>query len=145
MTQHFRMDWLNTFPLKDVLTFIRAKNFDASITASDIAQEINHHMEAIMKGEQLTYGISERGTNVFVGIIKLVFEGDKVHFFYDVNVQFLDDWVQIEIFDYIFPFLKENFHIKEIWAKPNEINTSFSIYLHYGFTRKPLRVFHCKL
>ena len=78
LTSHHTLDWLTQTPVKLVddlyskktITTIKAEKMPNEIL--DTVKNINHIMQRVMNGQELTWGMTDSNSNQFVGIISLV-------------------------------------------------------------------------
>lgn len=77
LTAHLTLDWLTQTPVKSIddlfskpsITTAKAEKMPSKIL--DTVKEINHIMRRVMNGKELTWGITDSNSEVFVGIISL--------------------------------------------------------------------------
>lgn len=93
MTPHYKLDWPNSVPLKELHVN---------------PQIINRQMTSIMKGEKLAYAITERENGKFIKIIEITMKNQIAY----INSTGLDP----EIMQYLHDFLSQNFGTKKILA-----------------------------
>ncbi|WP_283678961.1 GNAT family N-acetyltransferase [Lentilactobacillus sp. Marseille-Q4993] len=77
LTPHYQLDWLTQTPVKEIFALYQNEHIETSLTLAkpteilDTVRNVNHTMQAVMSEEELTWGITDKDTNEFVGIIKI--------------------------------------------------------------------------
>ncbi|MTV82040.1 hypothetical protein [Secundilactobacillus folii] len=69
MTPHFTMDWLTQFKVKDI-NLLRRQTVPNE-TIIETAKYVNRQMSTVMHDQSLTWGVAEKQTDVFRGIVQL--------------------------------------------------------------------------
>jgi RimJ/RimL family protein N-acetyltransferase len=69
ITEHFYLDWLSHFKLKDVFAFQQISN--PSITITITSNFINATMKDIMQRQALVWGVQDKQSQQFIGIVGL--------------------------------------------------------------------------
>lgn len=108
LTPHYRLDWPNTVPLKNLKPFYLPQSI------AQLPPLINQQMHAIMQGEALTYAICLKTNAQVLGVISTDLR--TIHFKLHPQAEAID-----EIFNYLFKFLKINFKISQIFLIKREI------------------------
>ncbi|BDR57547.1 hypothetical protein [Xylocopilactobacillus apis] len=101
LTEHYKMDWLTAFPLKDIILKIGS--------ASETAKFINQQMRLVMANQKLFYGVADRSSNLFLGFVEITFIGETAQ----IDLSLDSD----EIVLYLTEFLKSNFGVKKIFPR----------------------------
>ncbi len=77
LTAHYTLDWLTQTPVKQIdnlvsghhLTTVAAEKFPTQIL--DTVRDVNHIMQRVMSGTELTWGITNSNDGTFKGVITL--------------------------------------------------------------------------
>lgn len=69
ITEHFYLDWLSHFKLKDIFDFQKIK--DSRITIAITSDFINATMKDIMQQQALVWGVQDKQNHQFIGMVGL--------------------------------------------------------------------------
>ncbi|GLB46543.1 hypothetical protein WR164_05220 [Philodulcilactobacillus myokoensis] len=94
-TNHYKLDWINQFQIKDVLRFLRT--IFPTVTPDGVANYINQSMKSIMQNQKLIFGIGDKKTDHFLGMIRIDFKNHQATMNIDCVEKLADSEALIEI------------------------------------------------
>lgn len=114
LTPHYQLNWLTHFKAKDV-NDLRQK-INPHETMIETANYINREMSTVMNDKALTWGISDKQTDQFMGIVKLAPLTDhfKETLLTITNVSEDNTMLVSEIRTYMTEFSKNELHSEQL-------------------------------
>ncbi|WP_203649892.1 hypothetical protein [Secundilactobacillus yichangensis] len=70
LTPHYQLNWLTQFKVKDINAL--RQRINPSETMIETANYINREMSTVMNDQALTWGVSDKQQEDFIGIVSLV-------------------------------------------------------------------------
>lgn len=101
MSTNYTLDWLTQTPLKLVKTALPPQQ-----SMADTAEQVNHAMQLVMHNQALIWGITQRQTNTFCGIVQLDINAAKQQatLTFSYRKQTLTLAAQLELITYLAAF-----------------------------------------
>ncbi|HAT53798.1 MAG TPA: N-acetyltransferase [Lactobacillus sp.] len=144
MTQHYELDWLTTFKVKDVFALrndadLAGKmNRDPDKTIMVTAAHVNRVMSAIMHNDALVWGIGDKQSHAFLGIFGFdVFTADKktTEISFEIAPGAQQRGVMTEVLSHMLSFAFDELLVSTVIAKVSPEDTvTLKLLAGQGFT-----------